>query len=294
MKHKAITLANFFRQPYPYYFTRQSLGKMAFGIFLLGFFFVYLFEPFNVNPEEQKMGYLWISVIHVGVAFIVFYVFFTVFNFLKPQEEKWTVGKEILSLAGILLIIGLINFLLRDVFYENPYNQSFSYLLEEVRNAFLIGMLLVLIIVPLNFARMYHRNARKAEKFHPEPKIHVSSSPVHVLIETRLKSDDFRLYPHTLVFAQAEGNYVEFHLYIDGKNKKLLKRMTIKDLELQLDKFPWLFKTHRSYLVNLHYVTEVSGNAQGYQLTFGIHPEMIPVSRGMIRTFDEAFSVTAL
>ncbi len=294
MKRKAVTLANFFRQPYPYYFNQHSLGKLALGVFLLGFFFVYFFEPFNVDPEEQKMSYLWISFLHVAVSCLIFYACFTGFNMLKSQEDRWTVGKEVLSLALIFFLMGLANFFMRDLFYDNPYNWSVNYLLEEVRNTFLIGILLVMIIVPLNFARMYHRNARKAEAFHPASEESNRSSANQVLIETQVKADDFSLELESFLFAKAEGNYVEFHLQSSGQNIKLLKRITIKDLETQLKEFPWILKTHRSYLVNLRNVTEVSGNAQGYQLSLREHPAIVPVSRGLLKAFDQAFTGAAL
>lgn len=293
MRSKAVTFSNFLRQPYPYYYDQQNLGKLSLGIFFLAFFFVYLFEPFNVNPEEHRINYFWISLLHVIVSCLVFFIYFTLVNLLKPEEEKWTVGKEILTLLLVLLFIGIANFLLRDLLYNNPNNWSFIYLLEEVRNTILVGVLIIIILVPLNFARVYSRNTRKVESLRSASNVEHSQINTQVVIESQLKTDDFTIELEKFLFAKAEGNYVEFHL-IDGENKKLLKRITIKDLERQLIQFPWILKTHRSYLVNLRHVTAVTGNAQGYQLSLRKHPTVVPVSRGLLKKFDEAFTALAL
>ncbi len=240
------------------------------------------------------MNYFWISLLHIVVSCLVFYTCFTLINLLKVEEEKWTSGKEILSLSLVLLVMGLGNFLIRDLLYDNPNNWSFLYLLEEIKNTFLVGLLIVFILVPLNFARIYGRNFRKAESFQaPDPNI-IYQRAEQVLIETQLKSDDFSLQLENFLFAKAEGNYVEIHLNPGSQNIKLLKRITIKEFEKQLEDFPWIFKTHRSYLVNLNKITAVSGNAQGYQLSLQQESVTVPVSRGMIKKFDEAFTRPAL
>ncbi|MDX1603143.1 MAG: hypothetical protein R3209_08720, partial [Salinimicrobium sediminis] len=105
MRSRAVTFANFLRQPYPYYFTQDKLGKLALAICVPAFLFVYLFEPFNVNPEEHKMAYFWISFIHVTVSGLVLYGCYSLANLLKIEEEKWTRGKEIAGLALVLLFM---------------------------------------------------------------------------------------------------------------------------------------------------------------------------------------------
>jgi len=279
-------LASLLKEPYPYYYQQQDLPKVLLGVFLVGFGFIYFFEPFNVEVQEHRMGYFWISLIHAGLASLEVYLIFTVLNLLKIREEQWTVGREMFSLALVLLSIGIGSFLIRDLIYDNPHNWSMGYLLEEIRNAFLIGLLLVFILVPLNYSRIYRKNAEHAAAFEPgvetekEPK-----SEVSVRIETMVKSDNFTLDLENFLFAKAEGNYLEFYLM---NGQKELKRLTMKELEVQLQDFPWILKTHRSYLVNTRKITKVAGNAQGYQLSLSDFPQAVPVSRGMISAFDLA------
>jgi len=46
---------------------------------------------------------------------------------------------------------------------------------------------------------------------------------------------------------------------------------------LKDDKF--IFKCHRSYLVNINYIDKVEGNSQGYKLYLENVPTPIPVSK---------------
>jgi len=63
--------------------------------------------------------------------------------------------------------------------------------------------------------------------------------------------------------------------------------MTIKNLDTQLTDFAEIIKVHRSYLVNLHQIEQISGNAQGYRLKLYGGIIGVPVSRAMIPTFEE-------
>ncbi len=69
-----------------------------------------------------------------------------------------------------------------------------------------------------------------------------------------------------------------------------LERMTLKDLENQLEHLPNFCKTHRSYLVNLGVVEQVNGNAQGLQLVIPGLEFSVPVSRTMIPVFEQQFT----
>ena len=109
----------------------------------------------------------------------------------------------------------------------------------------------------------------------------------NIFIQTLVKGDNFNLKEANFLFAKAEGNYSEVVLLKEGKIEKYLKRISIKELESQLCSRHKIFKTHRSYLVNLFFVDSVSGNAQGYKLKLKEHLEIVPVSRKRIPSFEK-------
>lgn len=145
-------------------------------------------------------------------------------------------------------------------------------------------MLFVLILIPLNQNRLYQRNSLRASGL-GSTMIKAVHTPT-IYIQTQLKQDNFELDPATLLFAKADRNYVELHLYENGHKTKALKRMSLRSLEQQLNGISHIVKTHRSYLVNLQFLESVSGNAQGYHLKMKHLDVPILVSRTLIPDFE--------
>lgn len=246
------------------------------------FFFGYLFEPFEVYLPELKMNYFWITFIHALTPAIITSCFSMV-KITTKTEENWTIKKEAFLIASFLIIIGIAQFLIRDLIYNNPNNWSWRYLNEEIRNTFLVGMLFSSILISLNFNRLNFQNNRKAKSLNSSKNFTEHIYPLEHI--ANVKINDLQLDINNLLFAKAEGNYVEFYLK-EEKTSKVLTRITIKELETILTPYPNIIKTHRSYLVNSKYIKNVIGNAQGYKLQLNNYDGKIPVSRNMIAHFD--------
>lgn len=281
-------LSKFLLQPYPFFYEGQFVVIITGIIFLMTIIFNYLFKPFDINISEHRFDFFWICSIHAFVSIIVFLVIVSAIKLNSRIDESWNILREILFLALLLLLIGVGQFLIRDLIYDNPNNWSLQYFIEEIRNTFLIGMLFTLIIVPLNFNRLNNLNFKKANaikyKINQQP---ISIKPSVVFIETQVKEEAFQLEVSNFQFAKADGNYLEIHLNKEGKAEKLFKRISIKILYSKLSSFPFIIKTHRSYLVNTYKVENVTGNAQGYKIKIQGHSGVIPVSRKMIPFFEE-------
>jgi hypothetical protein len=286
LENMVSNLLSFLNQPYPFYYKGKQLFSFALLIFVLSVLFNYFFEPFNNNPMEHRMDFFWISVVHSANATMVVLLFLGPIGLLT-NEDNWTVRKEILVVSGLFVLIGIFQFLIRDLIYDNPYNWSWRYLIEEIRNTCLVGILFFSIIVPMNFIRLRSQHGQVAAHFNAKPHSEADVDlPTKIAIQTQQKSDDFLLDTKEFLFARADGNYLEIFVRQDGENQKLLKRMTLKEFETQLKSPEHIIRTHRSYLVNLHQVDSISGNAQGYQLNLKHCPQSIPVSRGMIPSFE--------
>lgn len=285
MNKKADSNSNtFLKQPYPFYYQGKSLWVICAIIFFMSWTFNYFFEPFEVYVPEHKMDFFWISFLHALVGPIVLIIFSRIVA--EPNiEEHWKVKHEIILISIGLLFVGIGAFLIRDIIYDNPNNWSFQYFFEEIRNTFMVGILFVSIIVPLNFTIL---NSRHIKTAHLLNKNHDSFEPIineTIELQTNLKGDGFAFDVNNFLFAKAEGNYVEFYLK-DEQVNRIVKRITMKDLEVALNTYPNIFKTHRSFIVNLTQINRVSGNAQGYKLYLNDVDTIVPVSRNLIQSFD--------
>lgn len=279
----------FLSQPYPFYYEGRDLWIIAGLIFFMTFIFTYFFEPFIVYKPEHRVDYFYICLIHSTTPVVTLYLWALFYKPQKRVSEKWNVGKEIFFVLMFFLLIGIGQFLIRDVIYDNPDNWSWHYLYEEIRNTFLVGTLFAAILIPLNLNYQFYKNQKRALALFPSSvsdKITVHSSSV--FIKTQVKNDDFYLVPDDFIFAQSDGNYVE--VYLNGDViQKMVKRLTVKELEAQLLKYPFMMRTHRSYLINLKAVETITGNAQGYRLKIKNYDDTLPVSRYMISEFNKRF-----
>ncbi|MDY8135968.1 LytTR family DNA-binding domain-containing protein [Aquimarina sp. 2201CG5-10] len=289
MKLRLAKIKEYLKEPYPYYYdNQQRLILLLLFLSVLSFCFSYFFEPFVVNVAEYKINFIWILLIHAFIPFPIAYIYLSLMNLKVKDDIIWTLGKEIFNLSIILLIIGIVGFLIRDLIYTNPDNWSFRYLWEEIRNTFLIGVLLLIIVLPINLERLINKHTTSLKKL--PSNIARESYSIMDSAKKTISIENFELKTNDFLFAKVESNYTEVFTYsTEGVNKKLI-RITLKELEEQLNPISSIFKTHRSYLVNLNAIESISGNAQGYQLTLKNYSNKIPVSRSNINGFNAVYS----
>lgn len=280
-------LKSFISQPYPFYYEGRQLAQIVSFVFLMTLGFNYLFEPFDVYVPEHKMDFFWISVVHAAVSAVIISTYFLIIGLIPNVDLRWKVKQEIVALFILLVLIGLGQFLIRDVIYDNPNNWSIRYLVEEIRNTLLVGSLFIAIFLPFNFRRLNDKNSRGASLLESKNVTNENSdSTEKIFIQTQIKGDDFEMDIASFIYAEAEKNYVQIYLKNQSGSEKLLKRITLKDLEQKLNDFPHFMKVHRSFLINVGQVEKVIGNAQGYKLKLKDHPNQVPVSRSMIAEFE--------
>jgi len=286
---KFSLLKSYLNEPYPYYYRSQlRLVLLLLIICLLSFCFSYFFEPFDVNAKEHKINSILILIIHAGIPFPISYIYLSIMDKNIKDPSRWTLWKELINLSCILLLIGVTDFLLRDFIYSNPDNWSLNYFWEEIRNTFLVGFLLLIIVLPLNLERLINKHSVGLQKL---PNINTKPlGDTTVLIKTSALNETIELKIRDFLFAKVESNYTELFISSPDGINKILIRITLKDLEAQLKEFTKIYRTHRSYLVNLNAIQSITGNAQGYQLVLKKCAITIPVSRSSIDGFKVAYT----
>ncbi len=265
----------------PYYFRPALLQRVALGLFIFAFLFVFLLEPFTINRAEHRIDYLSMSLLKGALVGVTFYVYFSILNRFRPHPEQWPLTMHLLHTTIASLIVGIWMFLIRDLIYDNPKNWSWHYFWEELRNLFVVNIFFNGIWLPIElFGRKPTAPAAVpiANNGSTLPKL------PHVFIETEVQADAFDLSLADFLFAEAEGNYTIFYLKAPDGYRKEMKRISLKELESQLAPYPTVVRTHRSFLVHTVHIIERNGNAQGYRLKLADYPGEVPVSRSRIRT----------
>lgn len=263
---------------------------MSLVIALLAFVFNYLIRPFETNYSELRLPYFWVAFIH-SVSPIAVLLPMAYLKARQHAVDNWQVKNEFRFIFFLLLVIGIVQFLLRDILYDNPLNWSWSYLIEEVYHTMLVGSLLAFGIVSANLNIQFFRNSEHASQLNEKLATydpHVPNLRIEILKE--LKTESFFIDTKDFIFAKSEGNYVEIWLSTYESSKPYLERMPLKELEKALAGYSKIIKTHRSYLLNTDFIEKTKGNAQGYKITLKKCNEIVPVSRNFLQYFDEHMS----
>lgn len=284
---------------YPLRYQRSVLLKTVTVQFGVLFLFLLLFKPFGTYVPEHRVNYSIICLLHALSPSLIIYAYFYILSYVYEHTSRlksWTLLQEYAHLAIVFFLVGLASFSMRSLIYNNPNNWSWGYLGEEIRNCYLAGILFYFLLL---FAGAYLRSNQAPfateedlidTDLSNESKCTVNTK---MSIKTQVKQDDFSFNPANLLYAKADGNYIELTLSINNQVFTELKRISLKQFEAQLATCPFLFKCHRAYLVNLQHIKKVSGNAQGYTLLLHMTEERVPVSRTQLEVFNSRFEKLA-
>ncbi|RKR80355.1 LytTR family transcriptional regulator [Mucilaginibacter gracilis] len=278
---------------YPSRYLPENLLKTSAVIFGIILLFLLLFKPFGVSASEQRINYFFICGLHALSPAIIIYTYFGMLNYLRErsQVKSWTLFQEYVQIGVVLLLTGFVSFLMRDIVYKNTYNWSWYYLWEEVRNSLIAGSLFYFLFRLTGFYFQSKKGSPFVLQFIPlnvEPAKTVT--PSSLFIKTQVKQEDFSLCLSDLLFAKADGNYIELTSYRDTQITTELKRISLTQFESQISDHPYFFRCHRAYLVNMLRIENVSGNSQGYTLAFKSAETKVPVSRAQLDSFNRLYT----
>ena len=267
---------NIVNEPYPFNYDRKTLTWLLPGIFVLGTLFLFIFQPFNNTWEEHRFPFIVICALHSLTAILCLLPFLLVANFVVQDKSSWTYGKELVLMLTAFAAVGLGNYLLRDFIYLNEYdNWNPKYLFEEVKNAFLIGLIIYPLLLFLNGSRLTAKYKKEGEKLSKGLGEKRSPKQKEITLLNASGTPELRIPEEQLLFIKSEGNYISVHYRDKGIKKKMI-RNTLSNMA---ESFPDFFRPHRSFLVNVHQIHRIGGNSQGYTLHFTDSDLSIPVSR---------------
>lgn len=274
---------------YPTRYQPENLFKSSLIVFFIILLFLLLFKPFGVYDPELKMHYLFICFFHALGPALVLYLYFGILNYFRKtkNQSKWTLLNEYIQIGILLIFIGTTSFLMRDLLYTNPNNWSWNYFFEEIRNCFVAGIFFYFLIRLASFYLESKKGSPFVLQFIPLTiKSEKASLKPQLFITTQVKQDDFNLDIDELLFVKADGNYIELTRSNNHQITTEVKRISLTQFEAQITAYPHFFRCHRTYLVNMFKVEKVSGNSQGYLLSFDETNSKVPVSRKQIDSFN--------
>ncbi len=267
--------------PFEYDFKNNIYYSLFFGLFVAAFLII--FQPFGIN-EDEPFSQLFLLLPGYGLlTALIMYINTTMLNiiFLKNRNESdWKVKHELLFICYIIFSIAIANTIYNSITENFPL--TFWHFFTFTYQTFLVGFIPMMVSVLIIYNRKLKRNLAEARKlndnFNPQQQKHTSAK-INITAETG--KDNFTFNISDLYFIKSAGNYVEIFYSENSAIKSKLIRTSLKKLEELLSGYQFIFKCHRTYIVNLDKVKNISGNSQGYLLNFENSGYSVPVARSL-------------
>lgn len=271
-----------FQQSYPFTEYADTHRRNIFFVLFITVFLL-LFRPFGLNVYSYERSY-----IIIGYGLIIWLTVslnnFLAYRFLPTtfSEKKWTVASQILWTFIQLFITGITCFIYAVAIDAFPQNLlSFAKIELYVLLSSVIPIVMFVLIQQNYLLRQNSRQAAILNKQlhgqHNTNFIQPNADKIQFVGDNQ--NDRLELNPGVIDYITSQDNYFEVIWQEEEKVNKKLLRGTLAKAEETARSFPFLFRCHRAYIVNLDKVINVEGNAQGYRLQLQNNSEIIPVSR---------------
>jgi len=273
-------IKNWLIKPYPFPSSNKSkiLISLAFGKFV--FIFLIIFKPFNLDVLGDKvLYYTFIYGIITFTTMLLHLLILPKFFTLIFNPNKWTIYKMIVFVVIIMLAIGIVNWYF-SVFYSKLLNNNNYPLLFFIYKVFLVGIFPILFYVFLT-ELITSKNNIKVASIISESKsnLNLDDNENEIKLTGSNKKDSLNLKQEALLYISSEKNYASIFHTLNGKIKETLLRVSLNNLETQLEGYNNIVRCHKSYIVNTTKVEKIKGNARSLLLIIPNIEVPIPVSR---------------
>ena len=258
------------------------------GLFIA--LFLLYFEPFDfhLNTDGNKVFHM--SFFGCITTFVLLF-FLYVFPLLLPNlfsDKNWKLGYQIILNMLILIVIATFNSIYSNYMNSIPFGWDSYWLI--LSRTFVLGILPIAFITFVDYYQKVKYSLDLATNILKNKKeILKDSKEITHQISTDLKNETFSFSENDFNYAIADTNYTDIYILDENTLKKVTYRVTLSSFETQLKESSSLKRCHRSHLVNLKKVKDISGNAQGLKLELINQSEIIPVSRKYIPIVKQFF-----
>tara|TARA_R110002126_G_scaffold291781_1_gene457935 strand:- start:7759 stop:8640 length:882 start_codon:yes stop_codon:yes gene_type:complete len=270
----------------PYYFNPSIIFKIKisinFGICV--FVFLYVFKPFSLASfGDHVLQYT----AAIGVfTFLGSFLMLFIPPLLLPiyfNEDKWTVGKNILFLLIATLFVGSLLWYCSTIYKDGKELPTVNLPLFLVYT-FLVGAIPIFFSVYFNEKKLRKNRRQKIKEIKKFKEKRILENKKTLKTEIIIYSDNQKekivFNINDLVYVTSQGNYASFFLKLeDNKLKEKILRVTLSKIEQELEPYTKVIRCHKSYIVNTNFMADISGNARGYLLISNLLSIEIPVSR---------------
>jgi hypothetical protein len=271
-------MLEFLRKPYPFNDDLKRNAKIIFFISISIFVFLLLFQPLDINSIENRDKIYLIAGLGI-ITFLSLSLNLLIIPSLFPKIfllKEWIVWKEIFWNLWMLFTISFGYFL------------SYKVLGILEFDFYMIVKLILFAVMPLTLLIVFNQN--RLLKIHLNTATELNerlkeSKNIHdklVHFDSEYQKDKLSIKARLILLIRSADNYVEIYWKDGDFIKKQLIRSTLLKTQDLLKEFNYIFKCHRSYIINVNYIDRIEGNSQGYKLYIENIDFEIPISKNSV------------
>ena len=258
-------MLKFLNKPYPF---NDDLKRNAKSILFISFgviVFLFLFQPIEISSFSNKEIFYLVTGLAVS-TFLVLTLNLIVMPSLFPKlfnSGKWDIKREIIWNIWIILAISSSDLLLYSKLL-GIFDISFT----DIGRIVLLGFLPVAVLIIINQDRLLRSHLRSATLLNEKLIGKKDHDEKLIQFESEYKNDELAIKPDSLYLIISSDNYIEVYYEREGAISKSIVRSTLTKAEQRVGEYDFIFRCHRSYIVNKNHIKEIQGNSQGYKLYF--------------------------
>jgi len=247
-------------------------------------FILIVLQPFGTAEFKHPIK-TWILAGYgftVGLVLLIYY-FLSRNIFHVKREEKWNIVFEVLDLFGAVILSLLASYIYSVEIFGGGYDlRAMAYFLINAGSIALIP-----VVTTLFFLYNRWKDVKRSKLDFDQNSTDEAS---HLVLIGSNKSNVVKTNFEKLYLAKAQDNYVLLFLEKDGEIERHIIRSTLKQIEAQLDQRIFQ-KPHRSYIVNMQKVTNISGNKSKAALEIQGLKKNVPLSRNYYDSIKTAITI---
>lgn len=273
--------------PYPCVYGQKEnfFTALAIGVFVATFLIV--FQPFSIAESNDSFRVFKTAGFGAVSFIILLFFYFVVPKLFKNffQEKNYTLGKDLIASTALILMIGLANGVYAQFVLHQEALVSIGVM---IWHTFLVGIFPLTFLSLIQYNQQFKNNLKVSKEIQipnsTEKNIELEEQPFIIPGSTTETQLNFR----NILYLESDSNYIFVNSIENQKTSRSIHRATLKSIE-EKNPLSNLFRCHRSFIVNLDHIKEVSGNAQGLRLSITDSDDQVPVSKKYISAFKDHF-----
>lgn len=280
-----MSIGIFLKQPYPSPYPNLKIPVIiGFALSLVMLFM----QPFGLNSIHFPYKALFLS----GYGLVTFLVLFINLMFVIRlfSEFEWNIFKQILWSCWVVFGIGLTNYAYTLYFISDIPFSVLALIVFQVYT-FFIAIVPITFLVLIRQNKLLKLNERGAqslsENLNHSPEQELPTNERISFVAANGKNQ-INIQAHNLAFIESVGNYIHVYHQVEERIIESTLRSSISKAEIELVNHNNFLKCHRAFIVNVNYIKNAKGNAQGYKLAIKNTDKEVYVSRQYAKVLKEA------